>query len=494
MALLFHQLGAVASAVPVASIASRALLRVSPLGAAASAVPAARVASHASFRTLALDSPDFPVLRTRRNAFVDKTGAIADLLMSGEGMRNQQRVLFVRPRAFGKTLTLSIAAEMLAAGALPDGVEPWQGFSRVDVDACFGGLAVHKRLRSDDPTICGLLTRAHFVIKLSLGDAPSGDALQGGIYDGIAGIAGAAFGDSLKAEVHRASSPGKALATLVHAVPDRVPVALLIDDYDAAIVQDVLDGNWSAAKCGIKALRSLVMATKSPVVGARIERCIVTGVARFAHTSIFTGPNTFVDLTSSPLLSRVLGLREEEIRASFPDELLRLAAGLGVDSVDAAIAQLAHWYDGYCFDGVSTSFSPFPVLQALKAGIIATEEMEAASRTNWLDLSAVSVLHQLAKDLQQSPSGSGGGDLLTNSSSMQSLDIANLDAQQVAVVPLLLQMGLLSVVPGRPDDCHPPNEYARQSIRRMLATATSSRAAEPLLTTALHSLDRGARH
>ena len=46
-------------------------------------------------------------------------------------------------------------------------------------------------------------------------------------------------------------------------------------------------------------------------------------------------------VTAAFLLSRVLGFSEAEIRATFPEELARLAGGLGTD-VDGAVAQLAH--------------------------------------------------------------------------------------------------------------------------------------------------------
>jgi hypothetical protein len=151
------------------------------------------------------------------------------------------------------------------------------------------------------------------------------------------------------------------------------------------------------------ALHSLMMATKSPTTGPHIERCLVTGVARFAHTSLFSGANNFADLTGSPLLSRVLGFSEAEIRASFPGELKRLVAGLGVGSTDAAVAKLAHWYNGYCFDGVSSSFNPFPVLQALKAGTI-TERRLTLLRVHALRLHAKPPQSPRARTPATSPS------------------------------------------------------------------------------------------
>ena len=349
---------------------------------------------------------------------------------------------------------------MLAAGELPAGVAPWPGYKPVDVDAAFGGLAVHARLRAGDPSLRGLLQRPHFVVKLGLAAAQTGSRLEGIIFDGIVSAAASAFGDFVEAKVLRASSAATALGALVNAVPHEVPVALLVDEYDNAIIQDVSDGEWGAAKAGIQALRSLLVSTKDPIIGARIKRCIVTGVARFARTSLFSGANNFADLTDSPLLARVLGFSEAEIRGNFPAELARLAAGLGTD-VDGAVAELARWYNGYCYDGATSAFNPYAVLTALKAGAITERVLEAASGTNWLGLAPGSVVTGLAEELLTA----GVPAVKT------SVDIASIEARSVHVVPLLLQTGLFSLVPGQPRLCRPHNEYARRSLQLMAKTA-----------------------
>ena len=87
--------------------------------------------------SIAVRSPDFPGMRAGSMALVDKTSAIADLL--NYGSPDAHRVFFARPRKFGKSLTLSIAAEMLAAGPLPRGVAPWPGYAPVDAGAVWGG-------------------------------------------------------------------------------------------------------------------------------------------------------------------------------------------------------------------------------------------------------------------------------------------------------------------------------------------------------------------
>jgi hypothetical protein len=181
-------------------------------------------------------------------------------------------------------------------------------------------------------------------------------------------------------------------------------------------------------------------------------------VARFAHTSLLSGANNFKDATGHPLLSRALGFSEAEIRATFPDELVRLAKG-DAKGVDGAVRELARWYNGYCFDGTSSSFNPFPVLAALRDGCITQREMEASSGTNWLGLTPGDLVQGLVAELQQDGAVEDAG----------SFDIADLERQHVRAVPMLLQTGLLSIAPGQaPQLCRPPNEYSRSSLQKML--------------------------
>jgi hypothetical protein len=219
--------------------------------------------------TFALDSTPFRTLRLRGDAFVDKTGAIADLLMSDEGMFSRTRAFFARMRKFGKSLTLDIAAEMLAAGELPEGILPWTGYVPVDITALFGGLAVHNRLLSKDLSLRGLLQRAHFVVKLGLGLMQTGNELKSGLIAALAGIAGDAFGAEIEGKVASMPSVGASLVALIRAVPIGVPIAVLVDEYDAPIIRDVTKRNWGAADKGIDSLRSLLMTSKDPAVGGR---------------------------------------------------------------------------------------------------------------------------------------------------------------------------------------------------------------------------------
>ena len=83
----------------------------------------------------------------------------------------------------------------------------------------------------------------------------------------------------------------------------------------------------------------------------RIKRCIVTGVADFARTSLFSGADHFADLTRHVAVDKALGFTAE-IRTTFPAALARLATNERVKlvksgypvNVDGAMRLLEEWY------------------------------------------------------------------------------------------------------------------------------------------------------
>lgn len=425
---------------------------------------------------IGLTSLPFADLLAAKAPFVDKTSAIADLLAGDDPETG--RAFFARPRKFGKSLTLDIAGAILAAGELPPGVKAWKGYKMMAAPAALAGTAVYERFTRGDLALGDLLRRAHFVVSLDLGDAATGAKLEARIMASIAATAGSAFGPALKAEVLARSTVDAALEALVDAVPEPVPVAVLVDEYDSAIIQDVTHKQWGAARAGIAALRSLMMASKSKVAGARIQHFIVTGVARFAKTALFSGANNFTDLTDSVRLSAAIGFTDAEIRATFPAHLARLASNMGC-SVDDAMRELADWYNGYCFDGETTCFNPFGVLSSLHDGAVCKTVLEGATSTAWLGVQTRTILEELA--------AAKDGVRVSRS---HRVDIADLEAECVDTTALLLQTGVLTLAkPGLPPPAPSgsagaakpaaggtvlavvPNLYARQAMRAMLASA-----------------------
>lgn len=443
-----------------------------------------------------LSSSGFAYMRTRDLAFVDKTSYIADLLCSTK----TRHALFVRPRRFGKSLTLEIMAQLLRAGELPAGVAAWGGYKPVDVDTMFKGLAVYDRLKGEDPSD-EVLHRAHFVIHLSLVTASTGSEVEADILSQLDEIARAAFGDEVGDRVLSQKTPGGALRTLLSEVPKGVPTAVLVDEYDATIVQDLGEGNWDAADTAIELLRSLLAGSKAAGDRADVDRFVMTGIARLTHTLLASGATTFNDITADPMLCRAIGFRREEIAATFSDKLkhMRVAARsappftIGVDSAarsaeEVSLDALEWWFDGYCFDGKTTCFNPIGVLQTLHKGKLQDTILEASTSDDWLGLKA----HELVNELWQQDT------VQPRMAPAHNIDMADFANKSVNVRALLAQIGLLTLQPdaalpdansaGGMNDAalgagkgkntgtgsllyQVPNEYARLSLQAMMSTA-----------------------
>jgi hypothetical protein len=459
-----------------------------------------------------VSSIHFAKMRAEGAPFVDKTDAIADLLCSG----TTERAFFVRPRKFGKSLTLDIMAALLRAGKLPLGVAPWGGYEPVDAAALFSGLAVHKRFQQPNADDVALHT-PHFVVHLGLAGAQTGTKLEASIFAQLRRIATNAFGTAVGAKVARRPTPSDALATLLKAVPKGVPTAVLVDEYDAAIVRDVSKQRWAEADAGIDALRSLLLATKAP--GVEPAHFVVTGVARFARTLLLSGANNFTDITTHPALCRAIGFTRREIENVFARELEALvvlpsAKPIGLPASDASPASgsttsslpsistkldaLEWWFNGYCFDGQTTCFNPYGVLQALQAGKLRSTELDGASGINWLGLGPASVLEKLWQRVANQPR--------VSLDAVQRIDIADLEAKTVDVQAMLLQVGLLTLHSEKHQAagsgqqrllrgsqsllCQVPNEYARVSLRAMAQTALGGMQLSPYVPALVRALQR----
>ena len=171
--------------------------------AAAAGAAGAGVAAGRPRGELPLNCPPLETIRECDMPFVDKTAAIVDML----NFSNPLRALFTRPRKFGKSLTLEMAARILAAGSLPPGVDPskikdsWRGYAPVDIEKLFGGLAVYDELKAPLAAPYDQLNVVHFVILPELGAVSTGADLKQRIIGLLALIAGEHFGEAAEDKI-----------------------------------------------------------------------------------------------------------------------------------------------------------------------------------------------------------------------------------------------------------------------------------------------------
>ena len=122
---------------------------------------------------------------------------------------------------------------------------------------------------------------------------------------------------------------------------------LLIDEYDAPI-SGFLDSDKAREELPDirKTLHDFYVQAKAEC--GNIRFLMVTGVSKFAKTSIFSAFNNPVDLTFDARVADLLGYTHEEMEKSFHEHIQAFADKEGL-SYEAMFAKLLEWYDSYQF-------------------------------------------------------------------------------------------------------------------------------------------------
>ncbi len=281
-------------------------------------------------KPLPVSTGSFGTIRREGLLYVDKTRRIASLL----GPENKYLFL-ARPRRFGKTLLVS-TLEALFQGQEDLFTETWisqSGWSwtphkviRLDMtawrtrDAVFLEAALQRQMIR--------LFRKH---RLARPDPDMG--------------AEEMFSELIE-QLAAASGRG---------------AVVLIDEYDAPILQNLEHPET------LRAIRDFLRGFYG-ILKARDEDLrlvLLTGVTRFARTSVFSGLNNLRDISSLPAYSDLTGFTEPELESCLGAHMDAMAHRLGC-SRPALRDRLRAWYDGYLFaEGGTRVYNPFSALNCL---------------------------------------------------------------------------------------------------------------------------------
>ena len=133
---------------------------------------------------------------------------------------------------------------------------------------------------------------------------------------------------------------------------------MIVDEYDNPLIKsvnletdkDIYRGFFSVLKFSDKYLRFVFL----------------TGVTKFAKTSIFSGFNQPVDISIDANYSALCGITHEEAMSYFKDDIQAFAQRRNVP-FETIVEQLKKWYDCYLFheDGIKV-FNPVSLFNALQ--------------------------------------------------------------------------------------------------------------------------------
>ena len=227
---------------------------------------------------------------------------------------------------------------------------------------------------------------------------------------------------------------------------------LLIDEYDAPIAK-LLDSERGRAELADMrtALHNFYVQAKAHCGDMRF--LMVTGVSKFAKTSIFSAFNNPKDLTLDARAADLLGYTHEEMETYFHEHIQAFADERG-ETYDAAFAELLSWYDSYQF----SAKRPVKVVNPVSLGnALSTRELKGY----WESTAGSTLIFDALK------AGNCGPFDLAAPVSVNTLDAA--DALDAPVVALLYQGGYLTIDRRITDErvlLKIPNHEVRQSLEQ----------------------------
>ena len=138
-------------------------------------------------------------------------------------------------------------------------------------------------------------------------------------------------------------------------------VVLLIDEYDAPILDTMHDENLKAS------VRQQLRNFYSPIkdLDSKLQFVFITGISKFSQLSIFSELNNLTTITMNSEYAAICGFTRDEIITQLAPEVENLAKAMNI-SVNTALLRIKRKYDGYHFCESSTDiYNPFSLLNCL---------------------------------------------------------------------------------------------------------------------------------
>lgn len=273
----------------------------------------------------------FELIRKDNNTYVDKTKYVYDITHT-----NGKYFFLSRPRRFGKSLLLSTMKSYFEG--------------RKDL---FKGLAIEQLEKE---------WTEYPVLLLSMASAKhmNEERLQQYLLYILKNIE-----DRFGVEADT-TEPNLRLANLIKCIYQHTgqPVVLLIDEYDAPLLDVAHEDNQLAA------LRNVMRNFYSPLKDCDpyLRFVFLTGITKFSQMSIFSELNNIVNISMQERYAGICGITKDELLTQMSDDIDSLAEQLTITR-EETIEQLAYNYDGYHFTWPSPDvFNPYSLLSCFSEG------------------------------------------------------------------------------------------------------------------------------
>jgi hypothetical protein len=249
--------------------------------------------------------------------YVDKTRYIYEICAPLD-----KNYFLSRPRRFGKSLTLDTIAELFSGSK-----------------ALFEGLWIADKWD---------WSQTFPIIRLSLDTIGQSNGLAEGLKGLLFDIA---KNFNVKLNKQDVGELFKELIATV-AITTGKKVVILIDEYDRPIIDHIDVYDLTKAEAQRDILKSFFAILKNS--SNHIRFLFITGVSKFAQTSIFSDLNHLSDLTLNKKYAALCGYTQEELEYYFAEYLKKLPPD--------TLQKMKVYYNGYSWDGKTFLYNPFSVL------------------------------------------------------------------------------------------------------------------------------------
>lgn len=278
-------------------------------------------------KKLPISTYTFERIITENQLYVDKTRQMYEL------MQISHLIFLSRPRRFGKSLLLSTYAALfegkkeLFKGLWIEDKIDWQSYPIVHIN--FAALTYNRSQDIFDESGIRILSYIAKKHNITLNGSTFGDCL-----------------DDLIVQLHEIT--GK-------------KVVLLIDEYDKPI-SDHLTQPVIAERN-----RGWLRDTFEKLKGREgiLKFFMITGISKFAKTSIFSVLNNIEDITLMPQFNDVIGFTKKEIQHYFSDFITAFKQNQQLTE-EEIFEKIRYWYDGYSWDGNQKIYNPYSVVHIFK--------------------------------------------------------------------------------------------------------------------------------
>jgi hypothetical protein len=349
---------------------------------------------HSELKKLPIGIQSFQDIIEKGFLYVDKTKYINNLLVSGKGA-----YFLSRPRRFGKSLLVSTLEAIfknkrhLFKGLWLDSSEyVWEEFPVIKID------------------MSTVSKKTNLTLDQALKEAVNDNA----IFEGI----------SLEDK-----EPERMFQLLIRALAKKYnqQVVILIDEYDDPIIKHINDPEM--ANKNREVLQDFYKIMKAE--DANLRFVFLTGISKFAKTSIFSGLNNLLNISMSDKYANLLGYTQEELESYFPEYISELAESHSL-SVNKILSKIKFWYNGYRFSKAENKvYNPFSCLLLFETKEFINHWFATGTPTFLIELIKRSSLDlQSFEDLIEIPE----------------YNLNVYDVESLPLIPIMFDAGYLTVV------------------------------------------------